>query len=192
MSKRFARYTVALVSILATASLVSATPSAAVASTPPDGPVFSNVTSTAPKDSSRSAREWAVSRPSRGAHASAVKKAATFPSSIKGFAACVIYRESKGTLDRRQSGAGARNGASSAQGRWQFLNNNWQHSLPWHVRNRLMESGMPKAEANKVRRYLDRREIATWDGLWQDIGFIDVMLSGGKHHWNPTHAGTGC
>jgi hypothetical protein len=188
MSKRFARYTVAVVSILAFGTLVSATPATAVAATPPDGPVFSNASVTVQKD----ARQWAVNRPTRGAQPSAVRKAATFPPSIRSFAACVIHRESKGTLDQRQSGSGARNGSSSAQGRWQFLNNDWQHSLPWHVRDRLVQFGMSKAEANKVRRYLDRREIATWDGLWQDIGFIETMERGGKFHWNPTHAGTGC
>ena len=186
MSKRFARYTVAVVSILASAMLVSATPAQA---TPPQGdPVFSTATSTPDK----AARQWAVSRPTRGAQPSAVRRAATFPPSIRPFAACVIHRESKGSLDQRQSGSGARNPSSSAQGRWQFLNNDWQHSLPWHVRDRLVQFGMPKAEANKIRRYLDRREIATWDGLWQDIGFIETMERGGKFHWNPTHAGTGC
>jgi muramidase (phage lysozyme) len=88
-------------------------------------------------------------------------------------------------LERRQSGVAARNGESSAQGRWQFINNDWQHSLPWHVRDRLVQFGMPKAQANKVRRYLDRREIATWHGLWQDIGFIEtVMDRDGWHHWS--------
>jgi hypothetical protein len=47
---------------------------------------------------------------------------------------------------------------------------------------------MSKAQANKVRRYLDQRPIWKWHGVWQDIGFIETMERGGKHHWN----GPGC
>jgi hypothetical protein len=208
MSKRSARYTVSALSILAlTAAMFTSSVAPAASAEPvPPAPATAVVGTTfnpqpnadrlaaAARPSRSTTARWTPTAPIRGAHVNVkvIRKAAVFPSSIRGFAACVIYRESKGTLDRRQSGSGARNGGSSAQGRWQFLNNNWQHSLPWHVRNRLMEFGMPKAEANKIRRYLDRREIATWDGWLQDIGFIDVMLDGGAHHWNPTHAGTGC
>lgn len=116
-----------------------------------------------------------------------VQRAATFPPSLVRFAACVLDRESGGTLDRRQSGAGARYpdaSVSSASGRWQFINNDWQHSLPWHVRDRLIQFGMSKAQANEVRGYLDKRPIWKWDGWLQDIGFIETMERGGRHHWN--------
>jgi hypothetical protein len=52
------------------------------------------------------------------------------------------------------------------------------------VRDRLIRFGMPKAQAKKVRVWLDRREIATWPGWYQDIGFNEVMERGGRHHWN--------
>ena len=113
-----------------------------------------------------------------------VQKAAEFPRSIRGFASCVLDRESGGSLSDRTSGMGARNPSSSASGRWQFLNNNWQHSLPWMVKDRLIRFGMPKAQASQVRTYLDSRQIATWSGWWQDIGFIEVMAQGGRHHWS--------
>lgn len=118
-----------------------------------------------------------------------LRRASTFPPSIRGKAACVLSRESGGSLDRRQSGVGARNPGSSAQGRWQFINNKWQHSLPWHVRDRLVTFGMPKAQANKVRAFLDKRPIYKWNGWWQDIGFIETVVErDGWHHWD----GPGC
>jgi hypothetical protein len=113
-----------------------------------------------------------------------VLRAATVPHNLVPFASCVLRRESGGILERVQSGVGARNGASSAQGRWQFINNDWQHSLPWMVKDRLIRFGMSKAQAREVRTYLDSRQIATWHGYWQDIGFIEVMARGGKHHWS--------
>ncbi len=137
------------------------------------------------------ARQWAIDRPNRGdtRHATTVQRAATFPPAIIPKASCVIYRESKGNLVERQSGVQARNPGSSAQGRWQFINNDWQHSLPWHVRDRLVQFGMPLEEANKVRRYLDKRPIYQWNGWWQDIGFIETVVDrDGWHHWD----GHGC
>jgi hypothetical protein len=129
-------------------------------------------------------RQWAIQRPTRGAHARAVQRAATIPPQHRQWAACVLDRESGGTLDRPQSGSGARNPASSAQGRWQFLNNNWQRGLSFMVRDRLVQFEMPKQQAAAVRRYLGARPIASWDGWYQDIGFNEVVERGGAHHWN--------
>lgn len=129
-------------------------------------------------------REWAVHRPSRGVHASAVRDAATFPAGIRSWASCVIDRESGGTLDDRSSGVGARNPSSSASGRWQFLNNDWNHGLPYMVRDRLVDHGMSKADAREVRIWLQQRPISQWPGWYQDIGFLEVVERGGRHHWN--------
>lgn len=167
-----------------------ATPQAA----PVPSPVLSTLASapSAPTrlTSERDDRELALNRPSRSGRAalSVVLRAASFPPSIRGRAACVIGRESGGNLERRQSGVAARNSGSSAQGRWQFINNDWQHSLPWMVRDRLIRFGMSKAQARQVRAFLDQREIATWHGYWQDIGFLEVIERGGYSHWN----GPGC
>jgi hypothetical protein len=151
-----------------------------------------STTTTAPAASTAAPdRQWSVHRPTRGDSRGTrvIQRAATFPSSIIPKASCVIRRESGGNIHERQSGVRARNSGSSAQGRWQFINNDWQHSLPWHVRDRLVQFGMPKAEANKVRRFLDKRPIYQWNGWWQDIGFIETVVDrNGWKHWN----GHGC
>ncbi len=117
-----------------------------------------------------------------------VQRAGTFAPSLVPFASCVLHRESGGTLERRQSGVGARNPSSSAAGRWQFLNNNWQQGLPFMVRDRLVDFGMSPRDARKVRLHLSARPIWEWNGWWQDIGFLEVIDRGGRHHWD----GPGC
>lgn len=135
-----------------------------------------------PSDSSD--REWAVNRPSRGTQASVVLKAATVPASIRSFASCVINRESGGNLNDTTSGMGARNPVSSASGRWQFLDTSWRRGLSFMVRDRLVQFGMPKANAREAREWLGAHHISTWPGILQDVGFVEVMERGGKHHWN--------
>lgn len=129
-------------------------------------------------------RQWTVQRPSRGTHASAVQNASRMPSNIRPFAACVLDRESGGTLDRPQSGAGARNPHSSAAGRWQFLDRLWRPSLAGQVVARLRDFGLPRQQANRTREWLEHHNIATWPGVLQDIGFIEVVSRGGAHHWS--------
>ena len=136
------------------------------------------------QDRQDSGREWALNRPSRGAHGSVVRDAATIPRSLRPWAACVLDRESGGTLDRRSSGQGARNPSSSAAGRWQFLDNSWRRGLSFMVRDRLVEFGMPRSRAREVRLWLERRNISEWPGWYQDIGFLAVVERGGRHHWN--------
>jgi hypothetical protein len=133
-------------------------------------------------------RAWAVQRPSRSV--SVVRSAATVPARWRAFARCVLARESGATLERPQSGAGARNPSSSASGRWQFLQGSWGRSLPYMVRDQLVQHGMPKAQARKVRVYLQSIPISRWPGLYQDMGFIEVVERGGSHHWRL--AGSAC
>jgi hypothetical protein len=133
-------------------------------------------------------RQAALQRPSRSTHARVIQQAATVPPKWRGFASCVIARESGGTLDRIQSGVGARNPNSSASGRFQFLDNSWRRGLSFMVRDRLVQFGMPKAEAREVRIYLGSRPIYEWHGYWQQIGFNEVIERGGSYHWN----GPGC
>lgn len=129
-------------------------------------------------------REWAIQRPSRGIHASAVREAATFPPSLRPWAACVLDRESGGTLDDRTSGQGARNPSSSAQGRWQMLDGSgWRDGGAWMVRDRLIDSGMPRAAAADVREFLASTPIYRWPGLYQDVAFIESVERGGAGHW---------
>lgn len=117
-----------------------------------------------------------------------VLAAAAFPPGIVSFAQCVLRRESGGTLSDRQSGVSARNPSSSAAGRWQFLNNAWNDGLPFMVADRLVRFGASQREAREVRKYLQSIPIWEWHGYWQDIGFLEVVHRGGKHHWN----GPGC
>ena len=124
---------------------------------------------------------WRVDRPSRGSHASAVRDASRIPQHVRPFAECVSDRESSGSYT-------ARNPTSSAQGRWQFLDNSWRRGLGYMVAARLKAHGMPKPAARQVREHLHDTPIAAWPGPYQDVGFVAVVLSGGSHHWN----GPGC
>ena len=133
-------------------------------------------------------RAVSLERPSRGAHSSAIRDAARVPAKHRPFASCVLDRESGGTLDRIQSGVGAKNPHSSASGRWQFLDSQWRDGLAFMVRDRLIQFGMPKDEARNIRKQLSRMPIYRWNGYWQDIGFNEVIERGGAHHWH----GPGC
>lgn len=128
-------------------------------------------------------REWALQRPSRSV--SAVREAAQVPPALRAFAACVVDRESGGTLDRPQSGSGALNGGGSgAAGRWQFMPS-WRHGLPYMIRDRLIQFGASKKQARAVRVYLSNvHYIHKYPGIYQDIGFLEVVERGGAHHWN--------
>lgn len=119
-------------------------------------------------------RELAVRRPSRSV--SAVREAATFPRSMRAWADCVAERES-------HHNPKARNPASSAQGKFQFLDRLWRTSLAGQVAARLRDHGLPRSAAADVRQYLQRTEIARWPAVYQDIGFIEVNLRGGSYHW---------
>lgn len=157
--------------ILAIAALVTNNATAAAASPAPDKP----------SASSASDRSWAVNRPSRSV--SIVRAASTVPPSWRPFASCVLSRESGASLDRPQSGAGARNPSSSASGRWQFLQGTWGQSLPYMVADQLRDHGATKKQAKAVRVHLQSIPISRWPGVYQDMGFIEVAQQGGWRHW---------
>lgn len=127
-------------------------------------------------------------RPDRGAHKTAVREAATVPPRWRAFAECVLRRESGGVLHNRQSREDARNGSSSASGRWQFLSA-WQHGGSFMVKDRLVRFGMPVEQAKDIRLHLADKPIHRWDGWYQDVLFNEVIHRGGWHHW---HGGNGC
>ena len=128
-------------------------------------------------------REWAVNRPSRGAHSRIVQQAATFPQSMRACVAAIYKRESGATLDDRTSGMGARNPASSASGRGQWLDTSWRRPLSFHVRDRLIEFGMPKRDARQARAWLEATHISQWPGILQDVGMIETVERGGYGPW---------
>ena len=128
-------------------------------------------------------RELSVARPSRSV--SAVRDASAVPSRLVRWASCVLDRESGGTFDRRQSGAGALNtGGSGAAGRWQFMPA-WRNGLPYMIKDRLVQFGMPRSQARQVRVYLSEvRYIHKYPGIYQDIAMLEVVERGGAFHWD--------
>ncbi len=142
-----------------------------------------------------SAPSWSLQHPSQGAssQAAAVDRAAAIPARWQRFAACVLARESGGTLDKPQSGVGALNsGRESAAGRWQFLPS-WRTGLPYMIAERLRAFGMSGPDARRVRVHLTRLwNINRYPGVLQDVGFVAVIRAGelgngkGWRHWNLT------
>lgn len=126
------------------------------------------------------AREWSISRPSRGIHAGLVRLAATPPRGWSAFAACVEQRESKGH-------AGILNHeGSGAAGLFQFMPD-WRHGAPFIVRERLIQFGIPKPLARQVRIHLTRiGRIEAWPAIYQRIAFAEVLEDGGWRHWSLT------
>lgn len=127
--------------------------------------------------------EWRVQRPNRSS--SVIRAAATVPARWRSFAVCVLHRESGATLDRPQSGAGARNSHSSASGRWQMLDaSGWRVGGAHMVRTRLIRFGATRIQARAVYRYLAATPIYRWHGTWQDIAAFESLEAGGWRAWS--------
>ena len=128
-------------------------------------------------------RAWSVTRPSRGAHAGVVRRAAAIPAPIRRWAQCVSDRESSGSYT-------ARNPNSSASGRWQLLDTAWRVNggIDHIVARRLTAFGMPRPQVRAVRQHLAATPIHRWPAPFQDAAFVQIVQEGGAHHW----AGPGC
>lgn len=129
-------------------------------------------------------QEVNMEKPHKGAWGDQIVEAARVPKKWRAFAACVCDRESGGTLEKIQSGVGARNPSSSASGRWQFLNSSWNEPLGYIVADRLKSKGVPKSVAKEIRVELQAMPIYEWHGYFQDVGFVAVVTNGGWRHWN--------
>lgn len=135
-------------------------------------------TPAAPATHTASDRPFAAARPNRGAHSRTVALAALPPKGWERFAACVINRESHGS-PTVLNGEG-----SGAAGLVQFMPD-WRHGLPYIVRERLIQFGMPKALARSVRVYLSRLHyIDRYPEVYQRIGFAEVLEDGEWGHWS--------
>jgi hypothetical protein len=107
--------------------------------------------------------------------------AAQIPEQWKPFAKCVVNRESNGNPR-------AQNPVSSAQGKYQFLDNAWRHGAGWNVYSRLKNSGMPRVQALTILRKLHSTPIKHWREEYQDAAFVFVILTpGGWRHWTGGH-----
>ena len=110
-----------------------------------------------------------------------ISQAAEIPARWQPFAKCVVNRESRGNLR-------AQNPVSSAQGKYQFLDNVWRIGAGWNVYARLRDAGMPRREARAILRELHAQPIKRWAEPFQDAAFAYVILiPRGWRHWSGGH-----
>lgn len=110
----------------------------------------------------------------------AARTAADIPRKWKDFQHCVSARES-GHSYRAQN----RNG-SSAQGKYQFLDNKWRHGGGWNVYKSLVKHGYDKPTAKRLLARLHALPIKRWKPIYQEILFSYVITSKegmGWRHW---------
>ena len=101
--------------------------------------------------------------------------AAHIPKPLQAYATCVEHRESRGNPQALNSTGHA--------GLYQFAQA-WRHGLPYMVRDRLVQFGMPAKAARAVRVHLQRLPIHHWPAKYQRIGFLEVLERGGYEHWH--------
>ena len=119
-------------------------------------------------------------RPARGP-ARIVATAGRIPAAWEPFRACVVARESNGD-------PAAENRASSAQGKYQFLDRQWRHGAAWNVYHRLRDAGMPRSQARRILTRLHSTPIKRWAEPYQDVAFASVILiPRGWRHWSGGH-----
>lgn len=117
------------------------------------------------------------------AQARIVATAGRIPAAWLPFQECVVNRESHGNPR-------AQNPISSAQGKYQFLDNNWRHGAGWNVYSRLRDAGMPRPQARRILAKLHVTPIKYWREEYQDAAFAFVILvPRGWRHWS---GGNGC
>ena len=115
------------------------------------------------------------------ASARIVATAGRIPASWEPFRDCVVNRESHGNPR-------AQNPVSSAQGKYQFLDNSWRRGAGWNVYKRLRDAGMPRATALPILRKLHATPIKRWREEYQDAAFAFVILiPRGWRHWSGGH-----
>ena len=118
---------------------------------------------------------------------SAARQARDLPPEWEDFTLCISARESGyGRHADTSKSYKAANPASSAQGRYQFLDSSWREGGAWNVWKRLIKHGYTKATAAKVRERLMDTPIRYWKPVYQDILYAEVILSSqgkGWRHW---------
>ena len=115
------------------------------------------------------------------AQARIVATAARIPTAWEPFRDCVVNRESHGNPR-------AQNPVSSAQGKYQFLDNSWRRGAGWNVYSRLRDAGMPRPQARAILARLHVTPIKRWREEYQDAAFAFVILiPRGWRHWSGGH-----
>ena len=115
------------------------------------------------------------------ASARIVATAGRIPAAWEPFRDCVVNRESHGNPR-------AQNPVSSAQGKYQFLDNSWRRGAGWNVYNRLRDAGMPRPQARRILARLHETPIKQWREEYQDAAFAFVILiPRGWRHWSGGH-----
>ena len=115
------------------------------------------------------------------AQARIVSTAARIPAAWEPFRDCVVNRESHGNPR-------AQNPVSSAQGKYQFLDNSWRRGAGWNVYSRLRDAGMPRPQARRILARLHSTPIKQWREEYQDAAFAFVILiPRGWRHWSGGH-----
>ena len=110
-----------------------------------------------------------------------ISQASEIPRQWRPFADCVANRES-------HHNPRAQNPVSSAQGKYQFLDNAWRIGAGWNVYSRLRDAGMPRREARAILRDLHSKPIKRWAEAYQDAAFVFVILiPRGWRHWSGGH-----
>ena len=113
-----------------------------------------------------------------------VATAGRVPAAWEPFRACVVARESHGD-------PAAENRASSAQGKYQFLDRQWRHGAAWNVYHRLRDAGMPRSQARRILARLHSTPIKRWREEYQDAAFAFVILiPRGWRHWSGDRCNT--
>ena len=110
-----------------------------------------------------------------------VATAGRIPRVWEPFRACVVARESNGDPQ-------AENRASSAQGKYQFLDRQWRRGASWNIYHRLRAHGMPRSQAHLILARLHAMPIKDWAEPYQDVAFASVILiPRGWRHWAGSH-----
>ena len=114
--------------------------------------------------------------------------AAVIPADQQAYAHCVSQRESHGNYRAINRDEQGRKQPSSARGRWQFIQSDWGHGLPYMVAERLREFGAGARAARAVRIELQQMTIDRWPAVLQDVAFMAVLNARGKwsgtKHWH--------
>ena len=107
--------------------------------------------------------------------------AAEIPTAWRPFADCVAKRESN-------HNPRARNPRSSAQGKWQFLDQAWRvrGGIEWIVLRQLKKQGVSWEARKRIYWKLTNTRIQLWPEWAQDAAFVGVVTerTTGWRHWS--------